>query len=509
MSAKEPKELTDEEFFTQRQEQIKKAEDQMEIYPHKFDVKNTFTEMLEKATKLEIGNKDDVLVSSAGRISIIRKHGKLYFFVVESDGYSIQLIINTSDPKLIEVAEFVRRGDIVGFSGYCGKSKTGEPSVFLEEMKILSPCLRVIPSLKSGLKDAETIYRRRHIDLLVNRESRDRFINRIKIVDTVRSFFRRKDFLEVETPMMHVIHGGAAARPFETYHNELKQKLFMRVAPELYLKKLVVGGLNRVFEIGKNFRNEGIDLTHNPEFTSIEAYMAYGDYEDFMRITEELFEELALTIKGSKRFVYEPVKRGNDEEIKVPLDFSAPFTRLDILDELNKELNLQLTGDNIESNIDILIKAAESRNLFVEEPKTLNRILDKFIGEFLEPRCINPTFITGYPTAMSPLAKEDRNRKGITERFELFVNGKELCNSYTELNIPSIQRSRFQEQMAARGAGDSEAMPIDEDFCKALEYGLPPTGGWGMGIDRLTMYLTNAANIRDVIFFPAMRPENQ
>lgn len=508
MSEKEIKELSDEEFYTQRQEQIKKHEDEIEMYPHKYEVTHEFSKLIEISSKFENGERDTEFIQSAGRIVIIRKHGKLHFLIVESNSITIQLIATAGDANLDKVINFVRRGDIIGFRGNCGKSKTGENSVFLNSMKVLSPCLRVVPSQKSGLKDAETIYRKRHIDLLVNKGSKQRFVNRVKIIQAIRSFFISKNFLEVETPMMHLIYGGAAAKPFETFHNDLKQKLYMRVAPELYLKKLVVGGFDRVFEIGKNFRNEGISLTHNPEFTAIEAYMAYGDYEDFMRLTEELFEKLALEIRGSLEFVYEPVKRGESEDIKVPLSFKAPFARLDILDEINKELGLNLTGETIEGSLDVLIREAEKRNLIVDEPKTLNRILDKFIGEFLEPKCINPTFITGYPTAMSPLAKSDRNRKGITERFELFVNGKELCNSYTELNIPSIQRERFLEQMEAKSAGDAEAMPIDEDFCKALEFGLPPTGGWGMGIDRLTMYLTDAANIKDVILFPAMRPEN-
>lgn len=506
------KEMSDEEFFVYRTQQIEQMKDKINFYPNKYDVTHQFSVLKSAASEFEPGNKGSDQVRSAGRVLTIRGHGKLYFFDIESDDVTIQLVVNKGSSEVYRVADFIRRGDIVGFQGACGKSKSGEPSVFVDDLKILSPCLRVIPSSKSGLKDSETIYRKRHLDLLVNKDSKERFLSRTKIISLIRNFFTSKDFVEVETPMMNIIHGGAAARPFKTYHNDLKLDLYMRIAPELFLKKLVVGGFNRVFEIGKNFRNEGIDLTHNPEFTSVEAYFAYADYEDFMKITEELLGVIVKAVKGGLKFSYEPKKRGGEKGdvtcSKVDLDFTAPFKRLDILEEINKELNLNLTGESINHSLDELIKAAEARNLVIEEPKTLNRVLDKLIGEYLEPRCINPTFIVGFPTIMSPLAKEDRNRKGITERFELFVCEKEICNSYTELNIPSIQKERFLGQIAAKEAGDLEAMPIDEDFCKALEYALPPTGGWGMGIDRLVMYLTNAANIRDVIFFPAMRPEN-
>lgn len=501
-------ELTDEEFFRQRTIQIEEAvKSNIEIYPHKYMFSNKLADIRTQACTFEPKTKGEDLVSCAGRITTIRGHGKLYFFVLEADNTSIQLILNSGDSSIYKTAEFLRRGDIIGFKGVCGKSNSGEPSVFVSELKLLAPCLRVIPSLKSGLKDPETIYRHRHIDLLVNKESRERFCDRSRIISYLRNFLVSKDCLEVETPMMHVVYGGAAAKPFVTFHNELKQSLFLRVAPELYLKKLVVGGIDRVFEIGKNFRNEGIDLTHNPEFTACECYIAYYDYEDWMTTTEELLSGLAMEIKGSLKFNYEPKKR-ECEDISIPLDFSRPFKRYDVIEELNRELGLNLDGENIESSLDLLIKVLEERGLVVEHPKTLNRVLDKFIGEYIEPRCINPTFVTGHPMAMSPLAKESRNRKGITERFELFINGKEIINSYTELNDPSIQRERFLEQIKTKDAGDQEAMPIDEDFCHSLEFGLPPTGGWGIGIDRLVMYFTNAANIKDVILFPAMRPEN-
>lgn len=502
------KELTDEEFFIQRTQRIAEAErDGMEVYPHKYDVTHGFSVLRSTASELGNGEKGEDVVQSAGRVVGIREYGKLFFFGMESDDVCMQLVVCNGGSEMHKVASLLRRGDIVGFQGVCGRTRSGEPSVFANELRLLAPCLRVIPSSKSGLRDPETIYRRRHIDLMVNKDSKSRFMSRVKIINYIRRFFNERGFVEVETPMMNTIHGGAAAKPFKTFHNELKQTLYMRVAPELFLKRLVVGGINRVYEIGKNFRNEGIDLTHNPEFTSCEAYMAYADYKDLMAMTEDLLCGMVMEVKGSLQFAYEPNKRGA-EDIKVDLDFSTPFKRLDILDEINRILGLDLTGETVESSLNELVQAAEARGLTVDGPRTLNRILDKLIGEYLEPQCTNPTFITGFPTAMSPLAKEDRDRRGITERFELFINCKEICNSYTELNIPSVQRERFASQVAARDAGDTEAMPIDEDFCQALEFGLPPTAGWGIGIDRLTMYMTDAANIRDVILFPAMKPEN-
>jgi lysyl-tRNA synthetase class 2 len=501
-------EVTDEEFFTQRMEQIKKAKEEgLNVYPHKYEISKTLKEIKKLADGFETDKKGEEIVSCAGRVVTIRGHGKLFFLTIESEETTIQLILNSGSAEIYKTAEFLRRGDIIGFKGYFGKSRTGESSIFLTELMLLTPCLRVIPSAKSGLKDAETIYRQRHIDLLVNKDSKDRFRDRSRIISYLRNFLISKDCLEVETPMMHVIYGGAAAKPFCTFHNDLKQNLFMRVAPELYLKKLVVGGFNRIFEIGKNFRNEGIDLTHNPEFTACECYIAYYDYSDWMDTTEELLCGLAMEIKGSLQFTYEPKKR-DAEEIKVELDFTRPFKRFDILEEVNREFGLELTGENIESSLNVLIKEIEARNITIEQPKTLNRVLDTFIGEFIEPKCINPAFITGHPSAMSPLSKESATRKGITERFEFFINGKEIINSYTELNDPALQRERFLDQVKTKDAGDLETMPIDEDYCKTLEFGLPPTGGWGIGIDRLVMYFTNAANIKDVILFPAMRPEN-
>ncbi|ORD94133.1 SYKC [Enterospora canceri] len=510
MAGQNEKEVSSEHFYKQRREQIREAEaNGFNWYPHKFHVKETFSEMVNEANQVENDSMTERVVQAAGRITATREHSKSNFYTVVYNDESIQLVLKKETPEKIKVADLMRRGDIVGFVGRCGRTRHGEPSVFCSEIVILAPCMRVIPSVKNLLTNAETIYRNRHLDLLVNSESKQRFKNRSRIINHIRKYFVAMDFMEVETPIMNSKVGGASAQPFITHHNELKMDLFMRVAPELFLKMLVVGGMERVFEIGKNFRNEGIDLTHNPEFTAIECYMAYADYRDLMAIVEGLLNELAILIRGSEKFTYSPAKRGTAEEIKVELDWSVPFKRLDILDELNRELGLEMDGESITRPeiLEILIKKAESRGIELKEPKTLNRVLDAFIGEYIEPKCINPTFVTGFPVVMSPLAKDDRNRAGLTERFEMFVNGKELVNAYTELNIPDVQRERFEMQAKDAAAGDTEAMPVDEDFCQVLEYALPPTGGLGIGIDRLVMYLTDAANIRDVILYPSMKPE--
>ncbi|KAM0671955.1 hypothetical protein OCOL_001012 [Ordospora colligata] len=480
------------------------------MYPHKFEVSHNFREILEMAGKESTSFVGTEVVKSAGRIMSIRMHSKFCFFYVVSGGESMQLVADIKDQgtKRSNVARFVKRGDVIGFVGNPGKTKTLEQSVFVSDLDILSPCMRTIPTEHFGLKDAETIYRKRHIDLLMNKESRERFEMRTRIVKYVRTFLDARGFLEVETPMMNLIPGGAAAKPFITHHNELKLDLYMRVSPELYLKKLVIGGLDRVYEMGKQFRNEGIDLTHNPEFTSCEFYMAYADYNDTMEMTEEMLSGLVHELFGTDVIRYEPKKRG--EEVKpVEISFSRPFRRISILEELNEKLGLQITGENLEDKetLEKLLEVCVKENVVVEKPQTLARVLDKLIGHVIEPQCVSPTFIKDYPVVMSPLAKRHRSKAGLTERFELFINSKEICNAYTELNNPFEQRERFVQQANDQNAGDEEAMMLDEDFCNALEYGLPPTGGWGLGVDRLVMYLTNAANIKDVIFFPAMKPE--
>lgn len=506
MTKKEGNDIAEEEFYLQRSEKISQLKREGEdVYPHKFTVTYLIEEINRRFFHLMNGEMTNKCASVAGRLMVIRGQGKLNFMKIMSDDNQIQVIyqIDSEDKKKIFAS--LKRGDIIGVTGLIGCSKTGVVSIFAQIIKVLSPCVRTLPVEYFGLKDSELIYRNRHIDLLLNKESRNRFVMRTKIIQFLRKFLEDRGFLEVETPMMNLIPGGAAANPFVTYHNELKLDLYLRISPELYLKKLVVGGMDRVYEIGRVFRNEGIDLTHNPEFTSCEFYMAYADYHDLMTMTEELLFEMVLSLVGDTKVEYHPMKREKRPD-KIVMDFSKPFKRIDMLEELNKKLDLDLNGENLEQHKEELLKICEQNDIKIDEPKTLARILDKLVGYFIEPECINPTFIMNHPLIMSPLAKKHRSKPGLTERFELFFNGKEIVNAYTELNDPFDQRERLQQQAREHEAGNNEAMLMDESFCVALEYALPPTAGWGLGIDRLTMYLTNAANIRDVLLFPTMKP---
>jgi lysyl-tRNA synthetase class 2 len=482
-------------------------------YPHKFHVDYRLpdysTEFMAKTADGE--RIEDAIVSVAGRIQSVRGQGKLFFYDLRGDGAKVQVMSDLKtyaggEDEFYKIHRIIKRGDIIGVKGYPGKSRKGELSIFPTEIQLLSPCLHMLPQPKGGensaLTNPETRYRQRYLDLIVNQENRKVFEIRAKVINGVRKYLNDRHFLEVETPMMNMIPGGAVARPFVTYHNDLSMDLYLRIAPELYLKQLVIGGLDRVYEIGRQFRNEGIDLTHNPEFTTCEFYQAYADYEDLMVMTEEMISGMVKDITGGYKIMFSP-KPGQPEH---EIDFTPPFKRISMMDGLEEAMGVTLPALD-DPEIDMKLKALlDEREIECSPPHTTARLLDTLVGEYLEDNIINPCFITDHPEIMSPLAKSHRSRKGLTERFELFVAKRELANAYTELNDPKVQYERFMEQAKDQASGDEEAMVMDESFVTALEHALPPTGGWGLGVDRLTMFLSNKNNIKEVLLFPAMKP---
>ena len=439
------------------------------LYTHRAaDIAAQFDELSEKETEVKM----------AGRIMAIRGHGKTCFMDMQDKTGRIQVYV---------------RKDVIGITGTAFRTHMGELSIKANSIEMLSKSLRPLPEKWHGLKDVETRYRQRYVDLIVNPEVRDTFVKRSQIIRSVREVLDSHDFLEVETPILNTIAGGAAARPFISYHNALDMQVYMRIAPELYLKRLIVGGMDRVYEMGRVFRNEGIDNRHNPEFTSVEIYQAFADYRDMMDLTEEVVVKTAEKVLGTTTINYEGTT----------IELASPWKRMSMIEAVKEYSGKDFT--NV-TDLEEARAIAKELNVAVEPSFGIGKIINACFEEYVEDKLIQPTFITGHPKEISPLAKSNPENPEITDRFEAYIYGREICNGFPELNDPIDQKERFLKQVEERANGDEEANMMDEDFVNALEYGLPPTGGLGIGIDRLVMFLTNSSTIRDVLFFPTMKP---
>ncbi|MDH3400774.1 MAG: lysine--tRNA ligase [Chromatiales bacterium] len=437
------------------------------------------------------------VVSVAGRLMAKRVMGKASFAKIQDRSGQLQLFVqkNSLGDELYTSFKSWDRGDIIGARGRLFKTKTGELSVWVEELRPLTKSLRPLPEKFHGLSDQETRYRQRYVDLIINDSTREAFKIRSKTLAAIRSQLDELSFMEVETPMMHPIPGGAVARPFVTHHNTLDMQLYLRIAPELYLKRLIVGGLGRVYEINRSFRNEGISTQHNPEFTMLELYQAFADYEDIMDLTENLIRNTAQTVLGRQVLDYQGVE----------VDLARPFERITVEESVLK-YNPDLDPKRLRE-VEYLREVCKKLKVQAKDSYGAGKLLIEVFDATVESELMQPTFITGYPTEVSPLSRCNDNDPFVTDRFELFMTGRELANGFSELNDPEEQAERFRDQVVAKDAGDDEAMFFDDDYIRALEYGLPPTGGLGIGIDRLVMLYTNSASIRDVLLFPLMRPE--
>jgi lysyl-tRNA synthetase, class II len=450
-------------------------------------------------------------ISIAGRLMTKRIMGSASFAEIQDSTGRLQIYLRRDDLCPGEDKTFYNTvfkkllgiGDFIGLKGYIFTTQTGEISLHVTDLKILSKSIKPLPVVKrdeegnvyDGFTDPELRYRQRYVDLTVNPEIKNVFVTRSKIISNMRRYFDDHGWLEVETPILQQVHGGAAARPFTTHHNTLDMELFLRIANELYLKRLIVGGFEGVYEFGKMFRNEGMDRTHNPEFTSMEIYVAYKDYIWMMEMVEELIEKVTESIHGTTLLTV------GDKQI----DFAGPYRRLTMFDSIKEYAGVDVSEMDEEG----LKKVCADFGITVDNTMGKGKLIDEIFGEKVEANLIQPTYITDYPVEMTPLAKKHRSKEGLVERFELFVNGKEIANAYSELNDPIVQRERFEEQLKLAARGDDEAMAMDEDFLRSLEYGMPPTSGLGIGIDRLTMLLTNKTTIQEVLFFPQMRPEKK
>ena len=495
-----------EQELIRRESLAKLRELGIEPYPAAEYPVNTTAAQILAGYDPEKGNFQEVCI--AGRLMSRRIMGAASFGELQDESGRIQIYVkrdeicpgedktmyNTVWKKLLDI------GDIVGIKGFAFITQTGQLSVHARSLTLLSKSLRVLPIVKEqdgqvfdAVTDPELRYRQRYVDLIINPQVKDTFIKRAKIISTMREYFNEAGCLEVETPILQSIPGGATARPFVTHHNALDIDMYMRIANELYLKRLIVGGYSGVYEFAKDFRNEGMDKTHNPEFTCMEIYVAYKDYNWMMKFVEKMLQRVALAVNGTTK-----VMIGENE-----VDFGGEYRRLPILDAIEEYAGVNVKG----MGVDELRAVCKQLNVEITPSMGVGKLIDAIVGEYVEKHLVQPTFLTDYPVEMSPLTKRHREDPALTERFELFVCGKELCNAYSELNDPIDQLERFEEQAALKSNGDDEAMYIDMDFVRALEYGMPPTSGLGMGIDRLTMFMTGQTTIQDVLFFPMMRPE--
>lgn len=487
-----------------RKEKLEKLKE-MGINPYPFEYDTTH---FSKQVADDFENLEEKPVRIAGRIMSMRLMGKAAFCHIQDQQGRIQVYIRKDavGDQAFDMFKILDMGDILGAGGKVFKTRTGEISVFADRIELLAKSVRPLPVVKEKEEDGEKVvfdqfadkelrYRQRYVDLIVSPEVKDVFIKRSKIISAIRDFLNRNDCLEVETPILQPIYGGAAARPFTTHHNKLDMKLYLRIANELYLKRLIVGGFDRVYEFAKDFRNEGMDRFHNPEFTQVEVYIAYKDYNWMMEFVEQIFNYIADTVIDSKTITF------NGQEI----DLSPPWRRLPMFEAIE-----EYTGHDLSHMDPVKLKeAAEKLNVTIAPEMGPGKIVDEIFGELVEPKLIQPTFIMDYPLEMSPLAKKHRDNPRLVERFEPIIGGKEVGNAFSELNDPLDQHERFMNQMKLKEKGDEEAQVMDDDYIRALETGMPPTAGLGIGIDRLTMLFTNQPSIRDVIFFPQMRPENK
>lgn len=461
-------------------------------FGHRFERTHYVAEVKDQFDAL---SEAESTVKLAGRLMAIRGHGKTCFMDLQDQSGRMQLYVRKDvlGEEAYALIKLLDIGDIVGVTGTIFRTHMGEVSVKAEALEILSKALRPLPEKWHGLKDVDLRYRQRYVDMIVNPEVRDVFVKRSQIIRSVRDILDGENFLEVETPVLNTIAGGAAARPFVTHHNSLDIDMYMRIAPELYLKRLVVGGMERVYELGRVFRNEGMDIKHNPEFTTVEIYQAYADYTDMMALTEKIVSETAQKVLGTMKITYEGTE----------IDLTPPWNRMTMIEAVAKYTGVDFTGV---TDIEKARELAATAKVHIEPSYGIGKIINACFEEHVEDKLIQPTFITGHPKEISPLSKSNPENPEITDRFEGFIYAREICNAFTELNDPIDQRQRFVDQVKERAAGDDEAHMMDEDFVNALEYALPPTGGLGIGIDRLVMFLTDSASIRDVLLFPTMKP---